>query len=82
MSAGPHRLADIAAQVCARVWSEEPEALGRWLYGELDALDRLRLLFMLAARCPIDDDPKAWLAWFLADRARRATGDRIFEDVI
>ena len=73
-----HRLAHVAAQLAARVRDDEPEAVARWLCGELDGLDRWRLLFLLAAMVPTDRTPGELLAWFW-DRQRQASAVRLLE---
>ena len=78
--ADAHRLAHVAAQLAARVREEEPEAVARWLCGELDGLERWRLLFMLAAMVPVEQTPAQLLAWFW-DRQRREQARRVIDAV-
>jgi hypothetical protein len=81
--ADAHRLAHVAALLAAKVREDEPEAVARWLSGELDGLDRWRLLFMLAAMVPVEQTPAQLLAWFWdrqqAEKARRIIADRYGE---
>lgn len=77
--ADAHRLAHVAAQLSARVRDDEPEAVARWLSGELDGLDRWRLLFMLAAMVPVDQTPAELLGWFW-ERQKREGVYRILGD--
>ncbi|GGN99868.1 hypothetical protein GCM10010112_94030 [Actinoplanes lobatus] len=62
------RLAQVAAQLAARVREYGAEANGTWLRHQLpDPADRWRLIFVLAAAVPID---RPWLdltAWTRGD---------------
>lgn len=56
--AAAERLARVAAQLVARVRSDDPAANGRWLASQLpDPADWFRLAFVLAAAVP---DDQAW----------------------
>lgn len=74
--ADAHRLVYVAAQLAAKVREEEPEAVARWLCGELDGLERWQLLFLLAAMVDVAQTPAELLAWFW-DRQRQASALRI-----
>lgn len=78
--ADAHRLVYVAAQLAAKVRDDEPEAVARWLCGELDSVDRWRLLFMLAAMVDVSQTPGELLAWFW-DRQRRDTAARILGEL-
>jgi hypothetical protein len=70
------RLLYVAAQLAARVRDDEPESVARWLCGELDGLDRWRLLFVLAAMVPVEESPDALVRWFF-DRQRWQSALRV-----
>lgn len=58
------RLAEIAAQLAARVRDDDPEVIGRWLARELpDPTDWWQLSFVLAAAVPIDKPFAHLTAW-------------------
>jgi len=58
------RLAEIAAQLAARVRDDDPEVVGRWLGSELpNPGEWWRLAFVLAAAVPIDRPFAHLTAW-------------------
>jgi len=60
----PDRLAEVAAQLSARVREDDPEANGRWLASVLpDSADWFRLAFVLAAAVPVDRTWTELTAW-------------------
>lgn len=74
--ATPHRLADVATQTAARIWADQPDAVGRWLCGELSDLDRWRLLMLLAELLPLEWSPGEFLDW-LSETDRIETTEQI-----
>jgi len=58
------RLAQVAAQLAARVRDDDPEANLRWLHGQLpDPADREALNFVLAAAVPVHVPWLTLTAW-------------------
>jgi len=52
------RLAQIAAQLVARVRDDDPDANARWLHAETTPAERDALLYVLAAAVP---DDRTWI---------------------
>ena len=60
----PDQLAEIAAQLAARVREDDPEANARWLANVLsDPADWFRLAFVLAAAVPVEVPWTALTGW-------------------
>lgn len=63
-----HRLAEIAAQLAARVRDDDPDANARWLASVLpDPGDWFRLAFVLAAAVPDDRTWSQLVRWTQPD---------------
>jgi hypothetical protein len=63
MTVDPDRLAQVAAQLAARVRDDEPDANARWLLATTSADERWALLFVLAAAVPDDRPWRQLVLW-------------------